>query len=259
MTTIDRRRPHVVLIMQARMGSSRLPGKSFLPLAGRPLVGRVIERVQRCKSVGKIVLATTEQSGDDPLETLGKEHGVDVFRGSENDLVDRYYQAALAFGADVIVRVPADNPAPEPSEIDRVINYHLQSENDFSSNYPDVFDNGYPDGIGAEVFNFEALRKVWESSSDPRQREHPHTNFYEHPDLYRIGTIQCPAEFRRPDIILDVNTQAEYEFMAQLYEDLYSRNPQFTIMDIIKWVDEVYAVNTNHGVPESEKSRTGKP
>ena len=257
MTTSDSRRPHVVLIMQARMGSSRLPGKSLMPLAGQPLVGRVIERVQRCKSVDKIILATTKKTQDDPLETLGKEHGVEVFRGSENDLVDRYYQAALACGADVVVRVPADNPAPEPSEIDRVIEYHLQSQNDFSSNYPDVFDNGYPDGIGAEVFNFEALQRVWETSSDPRNREHPHTNFYEHPDLYRIGTIECPREFRRPDIVLDVNTQEEYEFMAKLYEALYSRNRHFTIMDIIQWVDDV-AVNVNQRIPETKKDVTGK-
>lgn len=256
MTTSDRRRPHVVLIMQARMGSSRLPGKSLMPLAGRPLVGRVIERVQRCKSVDKIILATTKKTQDDPLETLGKEYGVDVFRGSENDLVDRYYQAARASGADVVVRVPADNPAPEPSEIDRVIEYHLQSQNDFSSNYPDVFDNGYPDGIGAEVFNFEALRKVWESSSDPRNREHPHTNFYEHPDVYRIGTIECPREFRRPDIVLDVNTQEEYQFMAKLYEALYSRNRLFTIKDIIQWVDDE---NANQRIPETKKDVAGKP
>jgi len=231
---------HAVLIMQARMGSTRLPGKSLLPLAGRPLLARVLERVLRVKRVDKVLLATTQKSQDDPLAALASEYGVEVFRGSENDLVDRYYQAALASRADVIVRIPADNPAPEPSEVDRIIEYHLENGNDFSSNYPDVLNNGYPDGIGAEVFNFAALKKVWETTADPRNREHPHTNFYEHPELFKIGTIECPAEFRRPDIVLDVNTREEYEFMAALYEYLYPRNPVFSILDIIRWHDQVY-------------------
>jgi spore coat polysaccharide biosynthesis protein SpsF len=228
------------MIMQARMGSSRLPGKSVLPLAGRPLASRVIERVRRSRLVDEFVLATTNKTEDDPLVMLAEEAGIASFRGAENDLVDRYYQAAATFGADVIVRVPADNPVPEPSEIDRIIGFHIEKQNDFSSNYPDVFDNGYPDGIGAEVFSFSALRQVWETSADPRNREHPHTNFYEHPELFRLGTIQCPSEFRRPDIILDVNTRKEYEFLAQLYDALYPRNPEFTILDVIHWYDHVY-------------------
>lgn len=233
-------RPRVVLISQARMGSTRLPGKSLMPLADKPLVGRVIERLKRCERVDEIVLATTQKTEDDPLEGIGRDCGIAVFRGAENDLVDRYYRAALAYRARVIVRVPADNPAPEPEQIDRTIEYHLQSGNDFTTTYPDVFDNGWPDGIGAEVFNFDGLEKVWKTSADPRNREHPHTNFYEHPEIYRIGTLPCPSEFRRPDILLDVNTPEEYEFMAQLYEYLYPRNPKFTIFDIIWWYDNVY-------------------
>jgi spore coat polysaccharide biosynthesis protein SpsF len=235
----------VVMVLQARMGSTRLPGKSLMPLAGQPMVGRVIERVKRCKRVDDIVLATTQKSQDDPLEALGRECGIMVFRGSENDLVDRYYQAALGNRADVIVRIPADNPAPEPIEIDRIIGCHLDSQNDFSSNYPDVIDNGYPDGIGAEVFNFKALERVWKTSTDPRNREHPHTFFYENPDIFKIGTIECPSEFRRPDIVLDVNTQSQYEFVKQLYDFLYPRNPRFTIFDIIDWYDNVYQKKQN--------------
>lgn len=241
-TVNDGKAKRVVMILQARMGSTRLPGKSLLPLAGEPLVGRVLERVKRCQRVDQIVLVTTQKEQDDPLVELGKKYGVEIFRGSENDLVDRYYQAAKKYNADLIVRVPADNVAPEPGEIDRIIEYHLQSGNDFSSNYPDYFDNGYPDGIGAEVFNFEALKRVWETCTDPRNREHPHTNFYEHPEIYKIGTIECPQEFRRPDIVLDVNTREQYERMAQMYEYLYPRNAEFSIYDIIEWYDCVYRI-----------------
>ena len=206
-----------MLIVQARMGSTRLPGKSMMDLAGAPLIGRVLERVKRCKRVDIIVLATTQNTENDALAELGQSYGVSVFRGSEDDVLDRYYQAARAFNADVVVRIPGDNPVPEPREIDRIISHHVQSDNDFSTNYPDVLDNGYPDGIGAEVFNLEALERAWRSATDSRNREHPHTNFYDHPETYKVGTIECPPEFRRPDIVLDVNTREHYDFLAQLH------------------------------------------
>src|SRR5437868_3425972 len=105
-----------VLIVQGRMGSTRLPGKSLLPLAGEPLLGRLLERLPRVALVDEIVLAIPETAQDDPLAALGQRLGVAVFRGAENDLVDRYYQAATAHGAGTVVRIPGDNPVPEPAE-----------------------------------------------------------------------------------------------------------------------------------------------
>jgi spore coat polysaccharide biosynthesis protein SpsF len=243
--TADDRR--VALIIQVRMGSTRLPGKSLLDLAGAPLVGRILERVRRCANVHTIVLATTKRPEDDVLAALAARYGCCVFRGAENDLVDRYYRAARAAGADVIVRLPGDNPVPEPDEIDRIIAFHLTGQSDFSSNLSQIAENGYPDGIGAEVFDTRVLEDVWRTAGDPRRREHPHLNFFDYatqqaaaPGTYRIGTVQCPAEFRRPDLVLDVNTREEYEFMADLYSYLYPRNPQFGIVDIIRWYDTVY-------------------
>ncbi len=229
------------------MGSTRLPGKSLLPLAGAPLVGRILERVKRCTEVHGIVLATTQQREDDALEALGRRHEVAVFRGSEHDLVDRYYQAAKAFGGQVVVRLPADNPVPEPGEIDRIVRYHLAGQSHFSSNLAEVHGNGYPNGIGAEVFDIEVLDQVWNACQDPRKREHPHLNFYDYathqdaaPAVYRVGTVECPPAFRRPDLVLDVNTREEYEFMAALYASLYPSNPQFSIVEIIDWYDGVH-------------------
>src|ERR1700752_5383593 len=114
-----------VLVLQVRMGSTRLPGKSMMDLAGAPLICRILERVKRCEMLDEIVLATTQKPQDDVLEQMGRKYDVAVFRGSENDLVDRYYQAAKAHNADLIVRFPADNPVPEPAEIDRITEYHL--------------------------------------------------------------------------------------------------------------------------------------
>lgn len=240
--------PRVVLIIQARMGSTRLPGKSMMDLAGAPLVGRILERVKRCTSLDDVVLAIPDTDKDAVLRQLGERYGVKVFSGSECDLVERYYQAALWSRADIVGRLPADNATPEPAEIDRIVDHHLTlGRRGFSSNLSVIGDSEYPDGIGAEIFDFSLLAEARERHSDARQREHVHLNFYDYStglavdaEWCPISTIKCPAKFRRPDLILDVNTEEQYEFMRQLYENLYPRNPNFHITDIIRWYDEIY-------------------
>ena len=240
--------PKVVLIIQARMGSSRLPGKSMMDLAGAPLVGRILERVKRCTKLDDIVLAIPDTEKDRVLMGLGESYGIKVFAGSESDLVERYYQAALWSNADIVGRLPADNATPEPAEIDRIVDYHLSlGRRGFSSNLSVIGDSDYPDGIGAEMFDFSLLVEARERHNDPRQREHVHLNFYDYSTGQAvdaawcpISTIKCPEGFRRPDLILDVNTPEQYEFMRRLYEYLYPRNPQFHITDTIRWYDDVY-------------------
>ena len=235
----------IVLIMQARMGSTRLPGKSIMPLAGEPLIQRIIERVKRCKKIDTIVLATTNKSEDDPLAVISDKMDIEVFRGSENDLVDRYYKAALKYKADFVVRLPADNPVVEPKEIDRIIEHHLNSDDDFSANTHNILGNEYPDGLGAEVFSINKLKQIWEETTDPRNREHPHTYFYEHPEKFKLGTVKCPVEFRRPDLVLDVNTKEEYEFIGSIYDALYPINNNFHITEIINWYDNIHKKRNN--------------
>lgn len=238
----------VVLIIQARMGSTRLPGKSMMDLAGAPLVGRILERVKRCTRLDDVVLAIPDTIQDMPLRNLGESYGVKVFAGSESDLVERYYQAALWSQAEIVGRLPADNATPEPSEIDRIVEHHLSlGSRGFSSNLSVIDNSEYPDGIGAEMFDFSLLAEARQRHSDLRQREHVHLNFYDYvnekpvdPNWCPITTIKCPVEFRRPDLVLDVNTLEQYKFMLQLYTDLYPVNPHFHITDIIRWYDEKY-------------------
>jgi spore coat polysaccharide biosynthesis protein SpsF len=239
----SQKKKRVVGIIQARMGSKRFPGKSMVDLAGKPLLAQVLERVKRARRLDVLVLATTPLSQDEVLAGLAREYGVEVFRGAENDLVSRFYEAAKRFEAEVVVRMCADNPVMEPAEIDRIIEYHLKGESDFSSNMSEIQGNGYPDGLGAEVFDFETLEGLNRLTTDPRNREHPHTYFYEHPEKYRIGTVQCPAEFRRPDLKLDVNTPEEYRFMKALFENLYPLKHDFHITDIIQWYDRAYHIS----------------
>ena len=241
-------RPKVVLILQARMGSTRLPGKSIMDLAGEPLVGRILERVKRCSSIDEIVLAIPDTEADKPLERLGAKYGVNVFLGPENDLVERYYQASLEYKAEIVVRIPADNTTPQPEEVDRIIEHHLAlGRPGFSSNLSVIDNSGYPDGIGAEVFDFVLLKEARSFPSEPAKREHVHLNFYNYESGQAvdslwcpISTVKCPQAFRRPELILDVNTIEQYVFMKELYKALYPVNSEFSILDIIDWYDNIY-------------------
>ena len=243
--------PKVVLIIQARMGSSRLPGKSMMDLAGAPLVGRIIERVKRCTKPEEIVLAIPDTEENLVLMHLGENYGVKVFAGSEDDLIERYYQASIESKADYVVRLPADNPTPEPEEIDRIIDHHLSlGRRGFSSNLSVIDNNEYPDGIGAEIFDFSLLEEARARNPSQRLREHIHLNFYDYStsnavdvDWCPISTVKCPENFRRPDLILDVNTQEQYQFMRALYDYLYARNINFHITDTIYWYDNVYTAS----------------
>jgi spore coat polysaccharide biosynthesis protein SpsF len=224
----------------------------MMDLAGAPLVGRILERVKRCNRLDQIVLAVPDTAHDAILQQVGRSYGVTVFAGSENDVLDRYYQAASAANADIVGRLPADNATPEPSEIDRIVDHHLGlGRRGFSSNLTVIKNSGYPDGIGAEIFDFSLLSEACDRHPSTRQREHVHLNFFDYniqqgvdESWCPISTVICPAEFRRPDLVLDVNTQEQYEFMRQLYLDLYPGNPNFHITDIMRWYDQVYS----HGV-----------
>ena len=240
--------PKVVLILQARMGSTRLPGKSMMDLAGAPLVGRMLERVQRCTKVDEIILAVPSTAENMQLQLLGQSYGVGVFAGSENDLVDRYLNAARSASADVVVRLPADNATPQWDQIDRIIDHHISlGRPGFSSNICDFWESGYPDGIGAEVFDFCLLQDVAHKNLLAHNREHVHTNFFDYElgepvdsDWCPVSTIKCPLHFSRPDLILDINTEEQYLFLKSLYEFLYPRNSNFGIVDIIDWYDNEY-------------------
>jgi spore coat polysaccharide biosynthesis protein SpsF len=255
MSDVARRR--VVLILQARMGSIRLPGKSMFPLAGRPLIHRILERIQSCREIDQVVLAIPDTAENEPLAEVASHLDVSVFRGSESNCLDRYYRAAQAYDADIVGRLPADNVCPEASEIDRIARHHRQLPSlGFSSNLAQVFGNGYPDGIGAEMFDFDLLERAWKGGASEQQREHVHLNFFDYgtqkatnPIECPVTTIACPQAFARPDIVLDVNTPEQYRLMARLYMDLYPSNPNFTILDVLRWWDE-QRLDSPEGTPE---------
>ena len=238
-----------ILIIQARTGSTRFPKKVLSKINGTSLIEHIIYRVKKVKKIDKIILATTRKKEDNILCRLAKKNNIYCFRGSENDLVDRYYKAAIHFNANFILRLPADNPIPEPIEYDRLIEYHLKSKNDFSSNICNFKSNGYPNGIGVEIFNFKALEKIWKFQKNERFREHITLNFYDYDKKkaykkfrFKLGTIKCPGKISRPELVLDVNYKKDLILIKKIYH-FFSKNRNFSIYDVINWYDNNYLTN----------------
>jgi spore coat polysaccharide biosynthesis protein SpsF len=235
----------VSLIIQARMGSKRLPGKTLLPLAEKPLIYRIVERVKRCKQIDNLILAIPDTEINNKITKINFNCNLKIFKGSENDLVSRYYFAAKKYNTKIVVRLPGDNCMPEPSEIDRIILFYKKFQKPFfASNLSNILDNQYPDGIGAEVFGFNFLEDLIGSKLSKQQKEHVHVNFFDYkknkttnPNWCKVRTISCPKTFRRPDICLDVNTINDYRFIKDIYKNLYYNNPKFNIIDVINFLD----------------------
>ena len=236
----------IVLIIQARMSSTRLPGKSLMPLADKPLVYRMVERLKKCKKVDEIFIATSDQPEDKVLVELANELSVSSFQGNLLDVRDRYLKAAEKSSADFIIRIPADNPMPDANEIDKLIAFHLENNpKGFSSNLAQVNNSGYLDGIGAEIFSMKLLQESVTRSSSDTVKEHVHRNFFDYSTQTPVDASWCPIaspkapeELRRPDIILDVNTMDDYTKIKRIYDHLYPQNPNFTTEDVINFIDK---------------------
>ena len=238
---------YLVLIIQARMNSKRFPNKVISDLGGTPLIERILQRVKKVKKIEKIIIATTKRKEDDILVEIAKSNKVEAFRGSENDLVDRYYQAVKNKNFSHILRLPADNPIPDPSEYNRLINYHLKTDNDFSSNICNFMGNGYPDGFGVEIFTVNSLKKIWKNEKRKKFREHIALNFYDYKKdkknlkfNFKIGTVKCPKKISRPKLVFEVNYYKDYLFIKQIYEYFSPQKKFFTATDVVKWYEKKY-------------------
>ena len=217
------------------MGSKRLPGKSMMNLCGKPILYHVIQRVKKAESLDTVVLAIPETPENDALENLARELGIDVFRGSEEDVARRLIEAARNYAADVIVRVSADNPLTAPEEIDRIVAHHLKTGADYSFNATPGMGNNYPDGLGAEVVNYSVLEKIDKIAKEPRYREHVTPYIWDHENEFHIETIQAPPEIAGPEIKLDVDTIEDFKHLESLINALpYNPDGLWSAKEIVK-------------------------
>jgi spore coat polysaccharide biosynthesis protein SpsF len=224
----------ILAIIQARMSSSRLPGKVLLDIAGQPMLVRVVERVRRAETVDEVVVATTSDASDDSVEALCKARGYLYTRGSTHDVLDRYYQAARQFGGEVIVRITADCPLIDPGVIDMVVNAFLGEKStpwDFAANrLPPPWKRTFPIGLDTEVCTFRSLERAWREASEPHQREHVMPYLYEQEGRFRVLVVDHDPDFG--SMRLTVDTSEDLELVRQIYA-YFAGHEDFTWYEII--------------------------
>ncbi len=223
--------PEVTAIIQARMTSARLPGKVMKEVLGRPLLSYLIERVRCCKGIKDIVLATTLNSEDDSIAIFGSNKGVQVFRGSEKNVLERFHGAATMFGAGHIMRVTADCPLIDPDILAMLIEYYFSENLDYASNclYPTL-----PDGLDAEIFNFETLDYAYKHALLPSELEHVTPYIRNHPEIFKTGNWTYHENFSQ--LRWTVDEPEDFEFVRQVIEKLYPVNRNFRMNDVLELV-----------------------
>ena len=227
------------------MNSTRLPGKSLMNLNGITLVESVYRGAKSAKSLDEVVVSIPSSPSDDILSDYLVEKCIPVTRGSENDLMKRHIETADNYDSEIVVRIPGDNPLPHGTEIDRIIEFHLDENRDgFSTNLSNAKGSGYPDGIGAEVFSLEILKAAYALNPSEYQREHLHLNFFNYveskvvfPGKFPVKTPKCPTEFARPDVVLDINGLEDLRYFRTMFRDLGTNQPR--IEQIIPWHDMI--------------------
>lgn len=234
-----------VAIVQARLGSTRLPGKVLLDLAGEPMLARVVNRVQRARLLDEVLVATTDQPADDAIAGLCRARGWSCARGSQDDVLDRTYQAALESEAGLVVRITSDCPLIEPAVIDQIVGEFLAllPAVDYASNV--LPPRTFPRGLDTEVFLFDALARAWREDANPAWREHVTPYIYRHPELFSLHHVANAVDLSH--LRWTVDTAEDFELVRRIYGhfggDDFSWRDVLTLLERHPdWLDLNYGV-----------------
>lgn len=220
-----------------------------MPIAGKPLLLQMYDRVSTASLSGTKIIATTVQSIDDPILELCKNNSISFFRGHSTDLLDRHYKAALKFNAEAVIKIPSDCPLIDPSVIDKVINYYINHKDkfDFVSN---LHPPSYPDGNDVEVMSMKALKQAWSEAERPLEREHTTPFFWENPDKFRIGNVEWEKGLDySTSHRFTIDYDEDYLFIKKVYDELYPKKRIFTLDDILDLLErkpELNKINSKH-------------
>lgn len=241
-------KPKILAIIQARVGSTRLPGKVLNMIEGKMVLEHVIDRVQAAKLVNEVIVATTINKEDLAIVKLCAELGIRVFCGSENDVLDRFYQAAMLYDANHIVRITADCPLMDPEIIDQVIDRHLAEHADYTSN---ILQETYPDGEDVEVMTFAALKKAWLEAKLTSEREHVTPYIRKNLFLFKLDSVVNAENLSNKRWTLD--NKEDYEFIKGIYADLYKNKKIFHMKDILAFIAKnKHLEKINHHITRNE-------
>jgi spore coat polysaccharide biosynthesis protein SpsF len=235
----------IVAIIQARMGSTRLPGKVLRDIQGQSMLARVVNRVRRARSIDETLVATTEGSADDAIVQECRRCSVPVFRGNEGDVLDRYFRAAQWTNADVVVRITSDCPLIDPEVIDKTVRAFLAESPDYASN---GIVRTYPRGLDTEVMTVKALEHAWRNAHQPYEREHVTAYIYEHPQDFRLLSVTAQADHSQYRWTVD--TGEDLEFVRTVYARLAER-PEFLWREVLALLErEPELVELNRSVAQ---------
>ena len=231
MTTTNKRK--VVAIVEARMTSSRLPGKHLLEVRGKPMLGYLIDRLKAVPSFDQIVIAMTDRANDDPLQAFAESRGVTAFRGSEDDVMGRVLEAARANAADVICEVTGDCPIIDPDLVEQVVQTYFVN----SAVYVNNGKYGLPVGMSAQVFSTDALTLSASLTSEPLDREHVTFHIRRNPEIFPpIYMVPLPS-LKRKDLSVTLDERSDYELLKKIIEHFGDANPVFRCTDVIELLD----------------------
>lgn len=234
---------NVVATIEARMTSSRLPGKVLLPANGKPMLEHLLDRLRRVPSVQTIVLATTVNKTDDVLERFAQRQAIAVFRGSEEDVMARVIGAAESVAAELIVEITGDCPIIDPDIVEQTIRMYLHNTCDYSSN---CNVRSYPIGMDTQVYRLNLLERSYAMTSDPLDREHVTRHIRMHPDLFIHVNLVAPPDLHWPELGLTLDEQGDYELLKKIIEHFGESNPTFNCsatLDLLRQHPEWVAIN----------------
>lgn len=215
-------------ILQARASSTRLPGKVLLPILGKPMLARQLERLRRVRQIDKLLVATSLDASDDRLAELCAEEGVECFRGDLDDVLSRFYHAALPYRPEYVVRLTGDCPLADPEVIDRMITFFLAGGYDYCSN---CVEPSYPDGLDAEIFSFSSLERSWAEAVLPSHREHVTPFINQQPERFKLGCLKNDTDLSH--LRWTVDEPADFQLVTEVYEALYPQEPAFGMKEIL--------------------------
>lgn len=219
----------VVAIIQARMSSTRLPGKVMREVSGKTILGHVVSRLKAATLIDTVAVATTTERSDDIIESWCAENYVPVYRGSLNDVLDRYYQAALRFSAKTVVRITSDCPLIDPELVDRIVEKFSEGGYDHVSVGPT-----YPDGLDAEVFSFDVLAKGHREARLASEREHVTPYIWKNPEVFRLSNITCEKDLSK--LRWTVDDERDLTLVTKIYEGLGTK--LFHTADVLEFLEK---------------------
>lgn len=225
----------IVAIIQARMGAIRLPGKVLEEIEGRPMLWHVVNRVRFARSVDQAVVATSTAPADDAVADYCANNGIDCFRGSDQDVLDRFYQAATRFNADAVVRITADCPLIDPEVVGQVVDAFREGDYDYVSN---IFSYTYPDGLDVEAFSFPALEETWREARTPAEREHVTPYMRWSSGRFRVHSVENPMDLSARDLRWTVDEPSDLDFVRTVYDRLWKEDQRpFGLNDVLQLLE----------------------